>query len=153
MDAGTSGSSDAGAKSSDAGSTGTMDAGATTSTDVFANAGAFASQIASTTHNAGQDCMGGCHNHGFTFAGTLTDGAGNGVAGAEVRLVDANGQAISVHTDSIGNFHSSTAWTGPAKVGARNATTKVLMSSTIATGKGCNGCHAVGGTVAPIHIP
>ena len=122
--------------------------------NVFTGAPGFVSSIAADTHNAGQNCMGGCHDHGFTFAGTLTDGVGNGVAGAEVRLVDANGTAISVHTGTNGNFHSSTPFVAPAHVGARNATKTALMigSLTLANG-GCNGCHKTGGTAPMIHLP
>jgi hypothetical protein len=122
--------------------------------DVFTGAPAFSSIVAGSTHNAGKDCMGGCHNHGFTFAGTVTNGAGAGVAGAEVRLVDANGKAISVYTGSNGNFHSSTAWTGPAKIGVRNAAaTAIMATALVAANGGCNGCHATGGTEPPIHLP
>jgi hypothetical protein len=130
------------------------DAGAPPTVDVFTGAPAFVSNVASDSHNAGQNCMGGCHDHGFTFAGTLTDGNGNGVAGAEVRLVDTNGVAISVYTGSNGNFHSSTAFTAPAHVGARDAADKALMITALtASNGGCNGCHATGGAVAPIHLP
>lgn len=119
---------------------------------VFDGAGAFVAATAAATHHAGENCMNGCHNHGFTFAGTLTDGAGNGVAGAEVRLVDANGTAILVNTGSTGNFHSTTAFTGASHVGARTATKTVNMSGTITNGA-CNGCHVGGGTTTPIHVP
>ena len=119
---------------------------------VFNGAGAFVTMTAADTHNAGQNCMNGCHNHGFTFAGTLTNGAGAAVAGAEVRLVDSTGAAISVFTGPSGNFHSSTPFTGAAHVGARTATKAVDMVGTIAVG-GCNGCHTTGGTVTPIHVP
>ena len=122
--------------------------------NVFTGAPGFVSQVASSTHNAGQNCMGGCHNHGFTFAGTLTDGNGNPVAGAEVRLVDANGTGISVHTGSNGNFHSSTPFVAPAHVGARNATNTSLMVTALTSANGgCNGCHKTGGTTTPIHLP
>ena len=121
--------------------------------DVFTNAPPYVKTVAQSAHNAGKDCMDGCHNHGFTFAGTIYDAAGKAVAGAEVRLVDANGKAISVHSGSDGNFHSSSSWTGPAHVGARDATNKALMVSTLATGKGCNGCHTNGGTAPKIHLP
>ena len=121
---------------------------------VFNGAGPFVTTTAADTHNAGQNCMNGCHNHGFTFAGTLTNGAGAAVAGAEVRLVDSTGVAISVFTGPSGNFHSSTPFTGTAHVGARTATKVVNMVGTItAAGGGCNGCHATGATVAPIHVP
>jgi hypothetical protein len=122
--------------------------------DPFAGAPAFASQVGPDSHNAGQNCMGGCHNHGFTFAGTLVDAAGNGVAGAEVRLLDTSGVAVSVYTGPNGNFHSSATFTAPAHVGARDATNKALMVTALAASNGgCNGCHATGGTVAPIHLP
>ena len=160
------GSSSGGGATSDAGGGGNdgassppptpagTDASTPAPTDVFTGAPPFVSTVASSTHNAGQNCMGGCHDHGFTFAGTLTDGAGNGVAGAEVRLVDANGTAISVHTGSNGNFHSSTAFVGPANVGARDATNKALMvTALVPANGGCNGCHVTGGTMAPIHLP
>jgi hypothetical protein len=81
--------------------------------------------------------MGGCHDHGFTFAGTLTDGNGGPVAGAEVRLVDANNNAISVYTGPEGNFHSSTPWVGPAHVGARDATNTELMVTSLQAGSCC----------------
>jgi len=123
-------------------------------TNVFTGAPGYNQIIAGDTHNAGQNCMGGCHNHGFTFAGTLTDGQGNGVAGAEVRLVDANNVAISVHTGANGNFHSSAPWTAPAHVGVRNDSNVALMVTALgASNGGCNGCHAPGGTVARIHLP
>jgi hypothetical protein len=104
-----------------------------------------------SSHNPGQDCM-GHHNHGFTWAGTLTDTNGNAIAKAEVRLLDANGVATSVYTDSLGNFHSGKSWASPAYVGARNATNKALMAQAITKG-GCNSCHANGGVQAPIHLP
>ncbi|MDB4936633.1 MAG: hypothetical protein JWP87_3605 [Labilithrix sp.] len=124
--------------------------------DPFAGAAAFVSQSGgSGKHNAGKDCMNGCHNHGFTFAGTLYDAAGNAVPNAEVRLVDANGKAILVHSGNNGNFYSSASWKAPAKVGARTAANKVVMVTALTTAAngGCNGCHATGGTVAKIHVP
>jgi hypothetical protein len=98
--------------------------------------------------------MGSCHNHGFTFAGTIYDGSGNAVSGAEVRLVDANGQGISVYSGTYGNFYSTAAWTAPAMVGARNATnTQLMVASLRASQGGCNSCHASGGTTSPVHLP
>jgi hypothetical protein len=122
--------------------------------DVFTGAPAYVSTVSASSHNAGQDCMNGCHNHGFTFAGTLTDGNGKGLAGAEVRLVDASGKAISVHTSANGNFHSSTSFAAPARVGARNAASKAIMvTSLTAANGGCNSCHATGASTLPIHLP
>jgi hypothetical protein len=137
---------------------GSCDAGAPPPppTDAFTGAGAFVSQSGgSGKHNAGKNCMGGCHNHGFTFAGTLTDGAGNAVPNAEVRLVDANNKAILVHSGNNGNFYSSSSWTPPAHVAARTAANKVVMISALTTAAngGCNGCHVTGGTASRIHVP
>jgi hypothetical protein len=122
--------------------------------NVFIGAPAFVPTTSGSSHNAGKDCMGGCHNHGFTFAGTLVDGAGKGIAGAEVRLVDAKGTAITVHTGPTGNFHSATPFAAPAHVGARNGTATVTMVTALQSSNGgCNGCHVTGGTTPPIHLP
>ncbi len=91
----------------------------------------------------------------LTFGGTVYDGAGAPVVDAEVRLVDATGHAISVYTGTSGNFYSLAAWTAPASVGVRNATSVALQLSTISSGD-CNGCHQsadAGGTQPPIHLP
>ena len=98
--------------------------------------------------------MGSCHNHGFTFAGTVYDASGVAVSGAEVRLVDSTGQGISVYSGINGNFYSSTPWAASAMVGARNATNTQLMVAPISSSQGgCNSCHASGGTTSPIHLP
>ena len=125
-------------------------------TDAFTGAGAFVSQSGgSGHHNPGKNCMGGCHNHGFTFAGTLFDAAGAPVSSAEVRLVDSAGKAILVHSGTNGNFYSSTPWTPPAHVAARTAANKVVMVAALsaASNGGCNGCHTTGGTAPKIHVP
>ncbi len=99
-----------------------------------------------------------CHNGGdapaWSSGGRLVDGAGNGVAGAQVRVAKADGTAgTTVYTDAIGLF-----WFRPGQftpglhAGARNATTKVNMVSAVSNG-GCNSCHATGGTTTPIHLP
>ncbi len=127
--------------------------------DVFAKATSFTSQIAGSSHNAGRDCM-QCHAGGggeaptFAFGGTLYDGNGKAVVGAEIRVVDANGKAASVYTGPEGNFHSSGTLTMPWHAGARNATSKALMISSLTYG-GCNKCHCTGSscTTAPLHLP
>lgn len=136
---------------------------------VFAKAPAYAlGQPVQGNHEAGHNCMSSCHNHGFTFAGTVFDANGAGVGGAEVRLVDANGKAITVYTDnrggsSQGNFYSSQSFVGPAHVGTRNAAGSKDMFTALqtttqgpaSTGGACNACHCTGTgcTVAPIHLP
>src|SRR5205807_3107939 len=37
-------------------------------------------QLGDGHHNATQDCMNGCHNHGFTLSGTLTAAANSATA-------------------------------------------------------------------------
>jgi len=137
------------------------------SSSVFAKAAPYSmGQPVGGKHNAGQDCMSGCHNHGFTFSGTLYDSNGAGIGGAEVRLVDANGKAISVYTavgGAQGNFYSSQSFAGPAHIGVRDATNTKDMLTPIqtmsqppaSTGGACGACHCTGGgcTVARIHLP
>jgi len=136
---------------------------------VFANAPAFAPKTGPNTHNAGQNCM-RCHAGGggdapqFEFGGTLYDASGNPVSGAEVRFVDANGNATSVNTGPAGTFYKSGAgFAGPAHVGVRNATSTQNMFTALqsgsqppaSTGGACSACHCTGTgcTVAPIHLP
>jgi hypothetical protein len=92
----------------------------------------------------------------FSFAGTLYDASGNAVAGAEVRVVDAAGNAVSVTTASDGNFYQfgSSAFDAPGHAGARDATTTNLMVSAVTKG-GCNACHCAGGgcTTTRLHLP
>jgi hypothetical protein len=99
------------------------------------------------------------------FGGTLYDGSGVAVAGAEVRFVDANGNGTSVYTTSSGDFWlmGSPAFAAPAHVGARNASAVQDMLTALqsasqppaATGGDCNACHCTGTgcTIAPIHLP
>ena len=161
---GTAGVSDAG---QDAAVGATGPATPIAASSVFANAAPFvAGAGVSGHHNAGQDCNQGCHNHGFTIAGTLFDSAGAGIGGAEVRLVDSTGKVISVYTatgGSQGNFYSKTSFVGPAHIGVRNATGTQTMITAIqttaqapaSTGGACNACHCSGGgcTIAAIHLP
>jgi hypothetical protein len=161
-----------GAASADGGANGASSADGgviVPSSSVFSKAAPFSPGTpVNGNHKAGQDCMSSCHNHGFTFAGTLFDANGAGVGGAEVRLVDAKGLVISVYTDnrggsSQGNFYGSQAFVGPAHVGARNASSTQDMHTALqstaqtpaSTGGACNACHCTGTgcTVAPIHLP
>jgi hypothetical protein len=158
---------DAGAGSGSADSSGSGSGVGTAETGVFAKAAAFSPGTGvSGHHNAGRDCMSGCHDHGFTFSGTLVDSTGAGIGGAEVRLVDANGTTISVYTatgGSQGNFYSKTAFVGPAHIGVRNATASQNMLTALQTtaqapassGGACNACHCTGAgcTIAAIHLP
>jgi hypothetical protein len=138
-----------------------------TGSGVFASAPPFAAGTGvSGHHNAGQDCNQGCHNHGFTIAGTLFNAAGAGIGGAEVRVVDSTGQVISVYTatgGSQGNFYSKKSFVGPAHIGVRSASGTQTMITAIqstaqapaSTGGACSACHCAGGgcTIAAIHLP
>jgi hypothetical protein len=119
-------------------------------------------QTSDGKHNAGQDCV-GCHAMSggeappFTFAGTVYDSTGAGLGDVEVRLIDANGQVISLYSSpggggggggsSTGNFGTTKSWVAPARVGIRNATTSADMLVPLQSGQGgCNACHCSGGS-------
>jgi hypothetical protein len=105
----------------------------------------------------------GCHRTGggeaprFAFGGTLYDPAGKPVAGAEVRLVDANGAAITAYSGSNGTFYSrAAAFATPARVGVRNASTALDMITPLqANGGACSSCHCTGAScsVSRVHLP
>jgi hypothetical protein len=138
-----------------------LDAGSGSTSGVFSGDGAFTSKSGPNGHhNVGKDCL-SCHDGSsgapeFSFAGTLYDGSGNAVGGAEVRVVDAAGNAVSVTTGSDGNFYEfgSSAFDAPGHAGIRNATTTDLMVSAVTKG-GCNACHCSGGgcTTTRLHLP
>jgi hypothetical protein len=128
---------------------------------VFKDAPAFVARTGPSAHNAGKDCM-SCHRNGggeaprFSFGGTLYDASGKPVAGAEVRVLDANGKATSVYTSATGTFYSGATFAAPAHVGLRNATASEDMLTLLdAQGGACSSCHCSGGTctVPPIHLP
>lgn len=160
------------------GTCGTADGGGdgsvTPPASVFNGQPPFMSQVPSGGHNPGKACF-TCHTSSCTgggdcgpelvFGGTLYDGSGAAVVGAEVRFVDANGNGTSVYTASSGDFwlRGSSAFAAPAHVGARNATAVQDMHTALqattqgpaVTGGDCNACHCTGTgcTVAPIHLP
>ncbi|HEX7671562.1 MAG TPA: carboxypeptidase-like regulatory domain-containing protein, partial [Polyangiaceae bacterium] len=130
---------------------------------VFKDAPVFALRTGPRAHNAGKDCM-SCHLNGsgeapqFSLGGTVYDGSGGPVSGAEVRLVDAKGKATSVYTGTNGTFYmQGSGFAAPAQVGVRNASgARDMISALKAAGGGaCSSCHCTGGscTVPPIHLP
>jgi hypothetical protein len=129
---------------------------------VFMTAPAFAARTGPNAHNAGRDCL-GCHSAGgdsprMSFGGTLYDGSGRALGGAEVRLVDANGRATSVYTGSNGTFYlSGSGFVGPARTGVRNAATATDMLTPLQASNGgaCSSCHCTGTgcTVSAVHLP
>jgi hypothetical protein len=99
-------------------------------------------------HNPGQDCMNGCHNHGFTLSGTLYNAAGTAAApGASITVKDASGATFDMVAQQNGNFYTSQAIAFPITVYASQCPASTPMSGSVATGNGgCNksGCHATG---------
>jgi hypothetical protein len=107
-------------------------------------------------HNAGQDCMNGCHNHGFTIAGTVYSAVNGGapVIGATVEITDGAGQKLKIVSQNNGNFYTSNPVTFPLTVNASSCPNIQAMTATV-TGTntiGCNknGCHTAGNY---IHLP
>jgi hypothetical protein len=145
--------------------------------DPFANAPAFVSTPGATTHNPGLSCIQtGCHATSggtaapdFFLGGTVyTDYTGQKPAiGAEIRVVDAAGHAVSVYSGPQGNFYVGAAaakdLTFPVAVGARDGTTTRPMITSLQSGQtscALKGCHATGGgpttntgSYYPIHVP
>jgi hypothetical protein len=108
-------------------------------------------------HNAGQDCLQGCHNHGFSLAGTLYNAPSGGAAvpGGTITIVDANGQTFDVVSQANGNFYTTKPVTFPVKVTASLCPDIKPMSSSIPSGSGgCNksGCHTAA-AAGRVHVP
>ena len=133
-DAGTTGGSGGGG----------VDAGATNA--AFPCKNLVTTGIGSGQHNAGQDCMNGCHNHNFTLAGTLYNAAGTtAVPGATITVKDANGASFDMVAQQNGNFYTKQAIVFPITVYGSQCPASVPMSGSIASANGgCNksGCHA-----------
>lgn len=114
-------------------------------------------------HNPGQDCMQGCHVHGFTMAGTLFTSVDSHIpiVGATIRVRDANNQTIDMVSQGNGNFYTATPVAFPVNVLATacpNLTPMVAQVSgyTVVGGTtavGCNNstCHVAGSF--QIHLP
>jgi hypothetical protein len=145
------------------------DAAAPPPAGVFGNAPPYQANTGLITHNAGLNCM-GCHGVGggdapqFDFGGTVYDSSGKPVSGAEVRMVDAKGNATSVYSGPAGTFYKAGAgFAGPAHIGIRNASSVQNMMTALqsgsqppaSTGGACTACHCTGTgcTMAPIHLP
>lgn len=121
--------------------------------DPFEGAAAYApikTSTVTTDHhlgdsNAGTDCL-ACHGRdmgapAFVLAGTVPGAA----AGAQVRVVDADGREVaSVGTDANGNFWfpGTVAFPAGSSVGIRNGDVTQKMSGRISGGS-CNtaSCH------------
>jgi hypothetical protein len=84
------------------------------------------------------------------FAGTVyKDAAGKTPAArVEVRVRDAQGNALSAYSDNDGNFFLERGARGPlavpARAGARDLDDTKLMQNLMSEGD-CNSCHRTGG--------
>jgi hypothetical protein len=111
--------------------------------------------LGSGHHNAGLDCLNGCHNHGFTLAGTIYSTATGGAAltGATVTVKDASGTTFDVISQLDGNFYTTQPVTFPLTVYASSCPSVQPMVATVAAG-GCNkvGCHT-SNAQGQIHLP
>jgi len=91
----------------------------------------------------------------FAFAGTLypsahepRDCVASGSEGAEIEIIDANGQVLTQHANSVGNFYDQTPgfafpYTAKVKFEGRERSMRVARAS-----GDCNSCHSEQGDVA-----
>ncbi len=103
-------------------------------------------------HNPGQDCMGSCHDHGFSLAGTLyladnVTPANN----ATISIVDANGGKQDIIVSTNGNFFSYLPAAFPIHVESSLCPSTQFMVSTATTG-GCNTAACHGGAQGVAHL-
>ena len=107
-------------------------------------------------HNPGQDCQGGCHNHGFKLSGTLYTTANGAapVSGATITIKDAQGFTYEAVSQQNGNFYTSSAMTFPVTVIASMCPDVKPMAGSIAAAGGCNktGCHTAA-AAGRVHLP
>ncbi|MDD1713389.1 MAG: hypothetical protein LUQ69_09525, partial [Methanoregulaceae archaeon] len=106
-------------------------------------------------HNPGQSCFQGCHNHGFTLAGTLYANATSqtAFAGAHITITDANGKVTDLVTMQNGNFYTTAAIAFPVTILASDCPSATKMNASVSTAA-CNqaGCHP-GNTSMQMHLP
>jgi hypothetical protein len=104
------------------------------------------------TMRPGGACI-SCHASGegphFTIAGTVmgtsAEATGcNGASGAQVEITDASGQVLTLGTNAVGNFYSSSPVSFPitARVLAGG---KVLAMASPQSSGDCNSCHTAAG--------
>ena len=108
-------------------------------------------------HNAGQDCQGGCHDHGFTLSGTLYNSPA-GIApmvGATVTIVDKNSKSVDAVSQANGNFYTTEILVFPVQVKASSCPDHIAMAGAVVAKSGCNsvGCHTANVGQGVIHLP
>jgi hypothetical protein len=127
-------------------------------TNAFSGEGAYVSNPPTIRANdqhagtivTGKDCL-SCHNGTtcmkFDFAGTvwMAPAYTTGAADVEVRIIDVNDLAYSVHSDVDGNFwhRADTDLAMPALSGVRTADWRQVGHL---NGPSCNSCHYAGNT-------
>lgn len=86
-------------------------------------------------HNPGLDCMGACHDHGFTAAGTVIISAENRMpaVGATVTMRDADLKLINMITASNGNFYTKEPFKLPMRVWVSSCPEVQLMPDYVDT--------------------
>jgi hypothetical protein len=149
------------------------DAGAPPSggSGVFADAGAYVPMLGPSAQNvrhtpnpnpAGTPCL-SCHGGQkgnvvqFLFGGTVwsSPAATTPTPMVEVRVVQANGVALTTYSDNDGNFFFPRGQNGPlsapAAAGVRDAKGEGPMVNVFNDGD-CNSCHRQGGQ-APVNLP
>jgi hypothetical protein len=113
--------------------------------------------LSSGHHNQGQNCLQGCHNHGFTLAGTLYNAATGGtvVKGGKITVISANGETFDMTSQLNGNFYTKRTVEFPATVIASLCPdVKPMVTKITAANAGCNktGCHTATGQ-GRVHVP
>ena len=104
----------------------------------------------------GSDCM-ACHRAGsdsevgrdgpfFTAAGTLYDNVygDQPVAGATVRITDAEGKVVELTTNAVGNFYTSEPLTAPLRAEVERDGRRLEMPDPVDSGA-CTTCHRCDG--------
>ena len=168
---GGSGGGDASAPLNDAGQPGDSGAAPSGGAGVFADAGAYAPMLGPSARNArhptnpnpaGTPCL-SCHGGQkgnvvqFLFGGTVwnSPAATTPQPMAEVRVIQANGVALTAYSDADGNYFFPQGQNGPlsapAAAGVRDAKGEAPMSNVFNDGD-CNSCHRQGGQ-APVNLP
>ena len=82
----------------------------------------------------------------FDAAGTAFSdlGGGDALAGALVRITDANGDVVEIQTNSAGNFYTPQSLVFPIDAEIEVDGTVRTMAASVGVG-GCNACHACDG--------
>jgi hypothetical protein len=154
---GASGASSSGSSgASSSGSSGGNDASAPDgSSPLVCTSGKQGGVVPGATHDPGQACL-ACHasvgGPRLPFAGTVYPTLHEpdscvGLSGVLVKLVDANGTAVTAVTNAGGNFLGAVAaaFKPPYTVAVVGATGTTTTATSLHTGVDCNGCHTADG--------